>query len=103
MVETRGERLRAARRTRFRSARAAALAMGIPVSTYGAHERAQLPGGRDFGTDEARRYARRFGVTPEWLLLGLRQRDIEASLEIPSSPEQFEAPATPTIPPTIPL
>src|SRR5262249_8891437 len=27
-------------------------------------------GGRDYGRDEARKYARRFGVTPEWLLTG---------------------------------
>ena len=38
---TRGERLRLARKQRFRSARAAAMAMGIPVSTYAAHERAE--------------------------------------------------------------
>jgi hypothetical protein len=44
--------------------------MSIPVSTYGAHERAESPGGRDYGPDEAKRYARRFGVTPEWLLTG---------------------------------
>ena len=42
----------------------------MPVSTYGAHERAESPGGRDYGPDEAKRYARRFGVTPEWLLTG---------------------------------
>jgi hypothetical protein len=70
MASTRGERLRAARARFFRSARAAAKAMGIPVSTYGAHERAEQPGGRDYGPDEARRYARRFRTTPEWLLTG---------------------------------
>jgi hypothetical protein len=47
-----------------------ALAFGIPVSTYGAHERAEERGGRDYGADEARQYARRFGVTTEWLLTG---------------------------------
>jgi len=36
------------------------------------HERVQLLGGRDVGPDGAKRYARRFGVTPEWLLRGLR-------------------------------
>jgi hypothetical protein len=71
MVEkTRGERLRAARMKRFKSARSAALALAIPISTYGAHERAESPGGRDYGPDEARCYARYFGVTPEWLLMG---------------------------------
>jgi hypothetical protein len=91
MVTTRGRRLRAARKTQFRSARAAALALGIPISTYGAHERAQLSGGRDFGPEEARRYARRFGVTPEWLLTGLRQ----AHIDPPFHPEQVEETAPP--------
>jgi len=70
MRTLRGERLRMAREKRFKSARLAAQAMGIAVSTYGAHERAETPGGRDYGPDEARKYARRFGVTPEWLLTG---------------------------------
>jgi hypothetical protein len=68
--KTRGARLRLARQARgFKSASLAAQAMGIPVSTYIAHERAEASG-RDFGPDVARRYARRFGVTPEWLLTG---------------------------------
>jgi hypothetical protein len=86
MVTTRGKRLRAARKTRFGSAREAALALGIPVSTYGAHERAQLSGGRDFGPEEAKRYAQRFGVTPEWLLTGL---------ETPFEPELAEETGSP--------
>jgi hypothetical protein len=98
MASTRGERLRTARKRRFRSARAAALAMGIPVPTYGSHERAQLPGGRDYGPEEARRYARRFGVTPEWLLTGRHQDWVEDPFEdpfdIPFPPEQFEEPRT---------
>ncbi len=68
MATTRGERLRIAREKRFKSARAAGKALGIPVSTYGAHERAESPGGRDYGPEEAKRYGRRFGVAPEWLL-----------------------------------
>jgi hypothetical protein len=98
MAKTRGERLRAARKNRFKSARAAALAMGIPVSTYGAHERAELPGGRDYGPDEARRYALRFDVTPEWLLTGLRQDQTQADVDAPFPPEQFEEPRTPKYP-----
>jgi hypothetical protein len=98
MARTRGERLRAARKKQFRSARAAALAMGIPVSTYGAHERAELPGGRDYGPDEAKRYARRLGVTPEWLLTGLRHAQMQAEIDIPFPPEQFEEPRTPKYP-----
>src|SRR5207302_3745485 len=34
---------------------------------------AESPGGRDYGPDEARRYAKYFGVTPEWLLVGNSQ------------------------------
>ena len=74
-MTTRGERLRQARRRKFPSARAAAIAFGIPVSTYGAHERAQANGGRDYGPNEARRYAELLGipgVTTEWLLTGYR-------------------------------
>jgi len=70
MATTRGERLRTAREKRFKSARLAAKAIGVAVSTYGAHERAQSPGGRDYGPEDAKKYARRFGVTPEWLLTG---------------------------------
>jgi phage repressor protein C with HTH and peptisase S24 domain len=70
MASTRGERLKEARARRFKSARLAAKAMGIAVSTYGAHERAEDPGGRDYGPEEAKRYARFFRVTPEWLLTG---------------------------------
>src|SRR5947209_931520 len=70
MPTTRGDRLREARQMRFKSARVAAKALGVPVSTYGAHERAEQPGGRDYGPDEAKKYGRRFGVTPEWLLTG---------------------------------
>ena len=70
MATTRGDRLRMAREKRFKSARLAAKAIGVAVSTYGAHERAQSPGGRDYGPEDAKKYARRFGVTPEWLLTG---------------------------------
>ncbi len=70
MARTRGERLRIARERRFPSARKAAQAIGLAPATYGAHERAETTGGRDYGPNEAKRYARRFGVTPEWLLTG---------------------------------
>ncbi len=70
MLSTRGLRLRTARSKKYASARSAALALGLPIATYGAHERAQSVGGRDYGPDEARRYAKWFGVTPEWLLTG---------------------------------
>ena len=73
MTETRGERLRTARQKKFRSARAAAMALGVPVSTYGAHERAESPGGRDYGPEAARIYARHFEVEPDWLVMGGEQ------------------------------
>src|SRR5437588_476074 len=75
MTTTRGKRLRAAREKRFKSGRAAAIALGLPVATFGAHERAQSPGGRDFGPEEAERYAKEFGVTPEWLLTGYNAQE----------------------------
>jgi hypothetical protein len=83
MAATRGDRLRIAREKKFKSARAAGKAMGIPVSTYGAHERAESPGGRDYGPDEAKRYARRFGVTAEWLLTGREPFPTGDSGELP--------------------
>jgi hypothetical protein len=91
MASTRGERLRAARSKLFRSARAAAKALDVAVSTYGAHERAETPGGRDYGPDEARRYARRFKVTPEWLLTGSRAGPMPAGAE-EHRPFEAEAP-----------
>src|ERR1700757_4683701 len=44
--------------------------MGFGWPTSGRPSAAETPGGRDYGPDEARKYARRFGVTPEWLLTG---------------------------------
>jgi hypothetical protein len=85
MAATRGERLRAARTKRFASARSAAIALGIPISTYGAHERAETRGGRDYGPEEAQRYAERFGVTPEWLLTGYRA-EADGSADLPVQP-----------------
>jgi hypothetical protein len=90
MATTRGERLRIAREKRFKSARAAGKALGIPVSTYGAHERAESPGGRDYGPEEAKRYGRRFGVTPEWLLTGREQFR-------PGDADESSAPKVPVI------
>jgi hypothetical protein len=87
MASTRGTRLRDAREKRFKSARIAAKALGMAISTYGAHERAEDPGGRDYGPDEAKRYARRFGVTPEWLLTGRWGPD-----EVPEPPPEPEVP-----------
>ncbi|MBK5949136.1 hypothetical protein CH339_21645 [Rhodobium orientis] len=61
------ERLRAARaEAGLRSARAAALKLGLSPSTYAAHENGQ----NAFGPEVARRYAKAFGVTAAWLLTG---------------------------------
>jgi phage repressor protein C with HTH and peptisase S24 domain len=94
MATTRGERLRIAREKFFKSARVAAKALGMPVSTYGAHERAEDPGGRDYGPDEAKRYGRRFRVTPEWLLTGRKVGPTDGPGEI-DTPEGPTAPKVP--------
>lgn len=70
-MKTPGERLVFAReRAGFSSAREAAMALGVSVSTYNAHERAGQPGARGFKIDSARLYGRRFGISPAWLLTG---------------------------------
>jgi hypothetical protein len=89
MTGTRGQRLKDARRKKFKSARSAATSLGIAVATYGAHERAQSPGGRDYGPDAARRYARQFDVTPEWLLTGYATAHDSANI-----PKQTKQPST---------
>jgi len=93
MATTRGERLRYAREKYFKSARIAAKALGIAVSTYGAHERAEAPGGRDYGPDEAKRYGRRFRVTPEWLLTGRKIEPTDG--RVGPEPEEPPAPKVP--------
>src|SRR5262249_51055746 len=70
MTNTRGERLRIARERVFKTSRQAAQAIGIPVPSYWQSEPGELPGGRGCDADNAQRLARRFGVTPEWLLTG---------------------------------
>ena len=99
MATTRGDRLRIARERRFRSARQAAKAIGMAPSTYGAHERAEDPGGRDYGPNEAKRYARRFGVSTEWLLIGKGKGPDEAG---PEEPEPETPPAQPEPAPPAP-
>lgn len=44
--------------------------MGIAPATYGAHERAESDGGRDYGPEEAQRYGLFLHVSAEWLLTG---------------------------------
>lgn len=64
---TRGERLKKARiDAGYRTATDAAKALGIPYPTYAAHEN----GSRQYESDEAIAYARKFKVAIEWLLTG---------------------------------
>jgi hypothetical protein len=99
MAGTRGERLRTARvRRGFKSARLAAKALGVAISTYGAHERAEAPGGRGFGPEEAKFYGRRFGVSPEWLLTGRPQSERDQFPEVGTAPlAQDDTPKAPII------
>lgn len=61
------ERLREAReKAGFRSAAAAADALGVRASTYRAHENGQ----NEFGYREAQFYGRKFGVDTSWILEG---------------------------------
>jgi Peptidase S24-like len=93
-AKTRGDRLRIARERLFPSGRLAAQAIGIAVSTYGAHERAEDPGGRDYGPNEAKYYAKRFRVTPEWLLTGFGPGPTGEPTIYPEQPD----PAIPRVP-----
>jgi hypothetical protein len=94
MATTRGQRLRIARARRFKSARLAAKALGIAVATYGAHERAEAEGGRDYGPNEAKRYGRAFRVTPEWLLTG---RGPGPGADEPEEPIVLNPPTVPIV------
>jgi SOS-response transcriptional repressor LexA len=70
MATTRGDRLRIARERLFATSLDAARALGIPPASYWQYEHAELSRGRDYGPNEAERFARRFRVSPEWLLTG---------------------------------
>lgn len=69
-MKTKGERLRWARARRYRSSRAAAIALDMAVSSYNAHERAGEPGARDYDEEDAFKYARKVRVSASWLLTG---------------------------------
>ena len=61
------DRLRAAReRAGFATAADGARRLNVPVATYSGHEN----GSRGLKREVAARYAKAFGVTPEWLLFG---------------------------------
>jgi len=61
------DRLRSARKKKYPSARAATAAIGVPESTYYGHEN----GSREPSRDDIARYARLFGVSPQWLAHGI--------------------------------
>lgn len=78
------ERLAQARREAgFANATAAAVALGLKESTYYAHEN----GSRGFRRDSAEIYARRFGVSLEWLLTGKGGKEPRARAR-PSTEQQ---------------
>ncbi|WP_375337248.1 LexA family transcriptional regulator [Rhizobium lentis] len=83
-MENKGDRLRDARLAAgFRTAKAAADALGMRPTTYGAHENGQ----NDFGIDEAQIYAKKFSTDPLWLLTGqtVSQKTAIAGDFIPSN------------------
>jgi hypothetical protein len=65
-MDTPNARLKAARSRKYAKAVDAADALGIPRGTYLGHEN----GHRGFPAARAPTYARRFGVSEEWLLYG---------------------------------
>jgi SOS-response transcriptional repressor LexA len=67
VMKDRAGRLKKARlNAGYDSARRAAEAMGVKYSTYAGHEN----GSREYGIDDAKRYARMFRVKWEWLMDG---------------------------------
>jgi phage repressor protein C with HTH and peptisase S24 domain len=92
-----GDRLRQARQRKYDSAQKAAEALGVRASTYRAHENGQ----NEFSPDEAKFYARKFGVTAAWLLTA--DRGSSASTFDPDSlpedaPDDRTDESTPTPP-----
>lgn len=80
MRETRGSRLKQARlKANIKSARQAAALFDIPRSTYTKHELAGSKEGRDYDEDQAKRYARVYGVSYLWLLHGKNLREIKST------------------------
>lgn len=76
-MNTPNQRLRKAReKAGFSTAKEAALAMGVPVSTYIGHEN----GHRGFPAARVPQYAKKFKVTEEWLLYGKGEPDLQQHL-----------------------
>jgi phage repressor protein C with HTH and peptisase S24 domain len=74
---TSADRLKDARiRAGYETAKQAAEALGVPVTTYVSHENGQ----RGFPASKAAQYARFFRVAPEWLLYGRGGKPEETTL-----------------------
>jgi phage repressor protein C with HTH and peptisase S24 domain len=68
---TQADRLKDARvRAGYETAKQAAEALGVPVTTYVSHENGQ----RGYPASKAHKYAKFFRVSPEWLLFGKGDR-----------------------------
>lgn len=90
-------RLRAARAKRYRTAKEAAAAMGVPYGTYSGHE----AGSRGFNEEDAERYAKFFRVSAEWIMFGRGEEEsnnvvgvagyISAGGSIETGDEQLDA------------
>lgn len=65
-VPEKAARLKAARSKRYKSAMKAAEAMGVVYGTYSGHE----AGSRGFDNETAKRYAKFYRVSLEWLIFG---------------------------------
>lgn len=94
-MDTSAERLRAARKEKgFESAAEAARNFHWSVSTYSGHEN----GNRGLKQTAAQKYAKAFGVSPEWLLFGTG-RGFRSRMAPVSRPDGFSEPeATPLSP-----
>lgn len=74
-MTTPNERLKQARERFYSSAAEAARALNVPPGTYAGHEN----GHRGFPASRAPAYARKFKVSPEWLLYGVGDGEITSA------------------------
>lgn len=82
-MDTAHSRLKEARRQAgYRSAKAGAERLAQPYPTYAAHEN----GSRAYDRNDATRYAKAFGVRPEWLLFGELGAEPITQTQDPQSP-----------------
>lgn len=76
------DRLKIARQLRYRSAKAAADALGVAYGTYSGHE----AGSRGFSDEDAERYAKAYRVSPAWLTFGTGPMSNGKALSLPKEP-----------------